>query len=343
MKKRTTKLLALLLAATLLLCSFSLPANAAVDDIENHWGRNAINYCITNGYMSGVSGTKFQPNGPVTRAQVVQVLYSMAGSPDTSNLSNPFTDSQKHWAKKAITWSRAAGIASGTSATTFSPNAKVTRAQVTVMFMGYANQDKSNTYVDDLSAGLSALRPFHDFDQIPSWAMNGMRWAVQYGLMKGSNNKLRPNGTLTRAELATIIKNYFELQPVVEPDPSASPKPTSTPNPSPTSTPTPQPTATPTPTPSPSPAPTPEQKPYIASTIVRAELNNPIYGPMFGKMILDGNENIVYQDLNRRKIFRISHGEGGWGKPEELLDQAQAKCTVAIDGKSYTYSNSDFL
>lgn len=217
MKKSAGKKALALLAVAVLLWAGAAPAFAAMDDIGGHWAQEAINFCLDNQYMRGVGGTAFQPEGYVNRAQVVQVLYNMAGEPDTSGLDNPFEDSQGHWAADAIKWAKSTDVVKGMSDTAFAPGDGVTRAQVTTMFMRYAAQDKSNTH-NGFTPDSSVLDRYPDKGQIAPWYQDGVTWAVQYGFMQGSGGRLDPVGTLTRAQLAQFIKNYF--QPIEAPAPS---------------------------------------------------------------------------------------------------------------------------
>lgn len=219
MKKGLKKLLGAVLAA-ILLCGAALPASAAMTDIGGHWAAPAIQYCLDNGYMNGMSATSFQPNAPVDRAMVVQVLYNISGKPDVSGLTNPFDDSRTHWAGDAIKWGSSTGVVQGLSSTKFGPTDKVTRAQAATMFMRYANQDSSNIH-NDFTVDTSVLSLYPDRGQIASWYEEGVAWAVQYGFMQGSGGRLDPAGSLTRAQLAQFIKNYFEpLEGVQPPAPS---------------------------------------------------------------------------------------------------------------------------
>lgn len=124
MKKREGRLLATVLSVMVLLCKVYIPAGAVVNEIAGHWGQTAIQYCVDHQYMVGIRENSFQPDGSVTRAHVVQVLFNMAGKPYASERSDPFTDTCGHWAIDAI----------------FVPDTTVTRGQVTTMFMRYTAQ-----------------------------------------------------------------------------------------------------------------------------------------------------------------------------------------------------------
>lgn len=209
------KFLSVFLSA-FLLCACALPTRAAMADVGGHWGAPAIQYCLDGGYMQGKGQNLFDPDGTVSRAQVVQVLYNMGGQPDSSGDGMPFADAQNHWAHDAIQWAWATGVVQGVSDTSFAPEQTVTREQVTTMFMRYAEQDASNPH-NDFTIATSVLTLYPDGSQVASWFKEGVSWAVQYGFMQGSGGRLSPGGTLTRAQLAQFIMNYFEPLEGVQP------------------------------------------------------------------------------------------------------------------------------
>lgn len=193
-------------------------------DIENHWGREAAVYCLENGYMSGVGGGMFCPDSTVTRVQVAQVLYNMAGSPDTAGMASPFTDVAGHWGEKAVVWAYNTGITTGIGAQSFAPNTVILREQAAVMFKSFWEHE-SGRPAEGYTAYLSR---FTDRGLISSWAEEGLGWAVSYGLMSGmGDGKIAPKSTCTRAQLARIIKSYYEPAAPEGPgeDPGTDPEP----------------------------------------------------------------------------------------------------------------------
>ena len=104
----------------------------------NGWAYPSIEYCVRHGLMSGMSDTIFSPNTVTTRAQLVQVLYHLAGDPDMTGVTTPFTDLTSDWYQAAVAWAYETGVVDGTSPTTFSPSRPVTREQAAVLLMRYA-------------------------------------------------------------------------------------------------------------------------------------------------------------------------------------------------------------
>lgn len=212
LKKRLTAL-ALAVCLTLSCTGCRAFAAAAEDptqafsDIGQHWSRPAIRFCLENGYMAGVGDGLFHPNGTVTRAQVVQVLYTMAGSPSVAGMDCPFVDIGRHWARRAIFWAYNNGIVSGIGANHFSPNAAVIREQLALMLQSY----RAYSLGEPIQTDGDYLARFTDRQLVSSWAADAVNWAVQAGLMSGTRpDTLSPKGTCTRAQLAQVVKSYYE-------------------------------------------------------------------------------------------------------------------------------------
>lgn len=105
------------------------PTNPFTDVYESNYYYDAVLWAVENGVTNGTSATTFGPNVTVTRAQMVTFLWRAHGSPKATG-TNPFTDvSNSDYYYDAVLWAVANGVTTGTSATTFSPDAPVTRAQ----------------------------------------------------------------------------------------------------------------------------------------------------------------------------------------------------------------------
>lgn len=213
----------LLVSATVSLNASAASASTMTDIPSGSWYESAVQYCLNNNYMNGESETKFNPNGTVSRAQMVQVLYNLEGQPGLAGAPDVFDDVDiTNWYFRAVTWAKAKNIASGTSATTFNPNAPVTREQVATFFANYAK------FKNNYSGAQSDLSKYSDRNKISAWAKENIAWAVNTGLMSGtSETTLDPQGTCIRAQLAQFIKNYFKDNS----DPEITPTPTPTPEP----------------------------------------------------------------------------------------------------------------
>ena len=174
---------------------------------EDNWAHAGIDYCVANGLMSGVGDNLFAPKMTTTRAQIVQILYNLEGEPKVSG-TTPFTDLTQNWYKDAVLWAYQTGVVSGTSATTFAPDLPVTREQIAVILMGYAEKvlGVTRTWTP------AALSGFPDAGSVSGWAKDALADAVALGLISGASNGgqtyLEPQGSATREQVATILMEF---------------------------------------------------------------------------------------------------------------------------------------
>ena len=175
------------------------------DVTEGDWFYDAVRYAYENGLMDGVGDNLFAPNSETTRAQLVTILYRLAGQPAVSG-DLPFTDVEAGtWYTDAVAWAAANGIVNGVSETEFAPGKDITREQLATILFRYA---EAKGYDVSARADLSA---YPDADQIQSYAAESVAWAVAEGLIQGfEDNTLRPAGNATRAQIATILMRFCE-------------------------------------------------------------------------------------------------------------------------------------
>lgn len=185
------------------------PTHHLADVLVKAWYHDAVDYVVEHGIMTGTSATTFEPNTTLSRAMVAQILYNLEGQPTVTGEST-FTDSNTHWAAKAIAWAQKTGVVSGYGNNTFRPNQAVTREELAQMLYNYA---KYKGY--DLTAK-GDLAAFSDGSKVSSWAETAMAWANGNKLINGFEDKtLRPGGDSTRAQAASILMN-FDLNLVEE-------------------------------------------------------------------------------------------------------------------------------
>lgn len=176
--------------------------SAHLTDVElDAWYHEAVDYVVEHGIMAGVSATAFQPNGSLTRGQVVQILHNLEVKPEET-AEAPFTDTAGHWALEAIAWAAQNNVVAGYDDGTFGPEKLVTREEFAQMMYNYA---KFKGY--DLTAG-GDLTQFPDAGAISDWAETALSWANGKGLINGHDNgTIDPQGNTTRAQAASIMKN----------------------------------------------------------------------------------------------------------------------------------------
>ena len=169
------------------------------------WYFNAVNYVTEKGIMSGVSQNSFAPNATLTRGMIAQMLYTLEGKPEAGEPA--FADvAADAWYAKAVAWVSETGVITGVSGKNFAPDSPMTREQLALILSNYA---KLKEYKAE-GQGID-LKNYADYSSISSWALDGMEWAVNAGIIstKGQNT-LAPTDNATRAEVATILMQFME-------------------------------------------------------------------------------------------------------------------------------------
>ena len=194
----------------------TIPATGSVDvtqmftDVEKNWAYPGIQYCVTHGIMGGMGDGTFAPTGTTTRAQIVQILYNLEGTPAVSG-TTPFTDLTANWYKPAILWAYQNNVVAGTSPTTFAPDQPVTREQIAVILTQYM----FHVLKMECTWTPADLSTFPDGANVSSWAKEAMQDAVALGLINGTKASdgvvyLDPQGSAARQQVATILMNFCQ-------------------------------------------------------------------------------------------------------------------------------------
>jgi len=183
--------------------------NPFADVKESSWQYPFVKYVYDHNIMAGKGKTAegkiiFDSDNYMTRAEFVQTLYNKEGKPAVT-YTDTFTDvPEGQWYTNAILWASQNGIAAG-KGDKFDISGKITREEVATILYKYAtNYKKYDT------SGRASLDAYEDTDRISSWAVNNMKWAIHYGIMKGRGNVLAPWDNASRAECATMIKNFMD-------------------------------------------------------------------------------------------------------------------------------------
>ena len=169
-------------------------------DCKSAWYHEAVDYTVDKSLMKGITKDTFDPNGTMTRAMMVTVLYRMAGSSAVKG-SSTFTDVPAgQWYSDAITWAQDNGIVLGVLNDKFAPDDFVTREQIATILWRYAGKPAAESKFDG----------FKDADKISAYAKEAMAWAVNEGILNGDGGNLKPAANATRAEFACIVMRYLD-------------------------------------------------------------------------------------------------------------------------------------
>lgn len=171
------------------------------DVTADQWFFEAVDYMASEGYINGVSETHFAPDVELNRAMMVTILHRMAGAPAVEGTSD-FTDvPADDYFTDAVIWATANGITNGYTESKFAPYDLVNREQMVTFLQRYAKLQGADVTVSDANV----LEQFPDAAQISSWA-------VENGIINGSDGLLAAWDTATRAEVTVMLYRYILAQ-----------------------------------------------------------------------------------------------------------------------------------
>ena len=192
MKKLLSAILVTIMLAGALAAALPSFAATVFSDVENgRWSAESIEYSVKEGYMNGVGGGKFDPEGSLTRAMVATVLWRREGSPAPTAPSGFSDVPAGEWYTDAVAWAKETGVVKGLTETTFGPDELITREQLATMLFRFSS-----------SAPVSVperadLSPFADDEKTSDWAEEPLGWAVEAGLVNGTDgNRLDPSRSI---------------------------------------------------------------------------------------------------------------------------------------------------
>ncbi len=172
---------------------------------KSWWSYPYVMYVTEHGYMNGMGGGKFEPQGTMTRAMVVTVLYRFQGEPEVTYQSFFSDINKKDWYANAVIWAAKSEIVNGVEEGKFAPNDTITREQLAAILMRYAPKEYIKT--DDRKD----ITGYSDYKKVHDYARDAMSWANATGLITGvTKSTLEPRSSATREQVATILQRFKE-------------------------------------------------------------------------------------------------------------------------------------
>ena len=170
------------------------------------WYSDAVAYVYRNGLMSGTSGSTFSPDAAITRAQLVTILWRMAGSPQVNGLMDFDDVSQDAYYTEAVRWAASEGIAGGYGNGLFGSDDPITREQMAAILYRFAQHMGY-----DVSIGKDTnILSYTDALDVSGYAVAALQWACGAGIIRGTGDgsTLTPQGGATRAQAAVILTRF---------------------------------------------------------------------------------------------------------------------------------------
>lgn len=175
-------------------------------DAQSGWYKAAVDFAQASGLMNGMTATEFAPNVTTTRAMVAQVLYRLAGSPTMLHIAAIPDADPDAWYYDAMLWASCTGIMQGYEDGTYRPNRAITRQEMATILLRMADVKLGADLVD------AALAEIADGGSVASWARAGVAFCYLGGIMNGVGGAhFDPTGMLTRAQLAQVFFNLYNI------------------------------------------------------------------------------------------------------------------------------------
>lgn len=179
------------------------PLSPYIDVEPDQWYCENIQKATEYGILNGMSNGIFAPEGYTTRAQAAKVLFAIAA--DSAPEYTPvFSDvAATAWYAPAVLWAKEHNVVNGYDDGTFGPEDNITRQDMVVLLYRYLNTPAVTG---------TSLADFSDSALVSDYARNALQWALDTGILTGyEDHTIRPEQTITRAELASVIVRFYEI------------------------------------------------------------------------------------------------------------------------------------
>ncbi|WP_152393052.1 S-layer homology domain-containing protein [Paenibacillus guangzhouensis] len=192
----------ILLTGSVLAIPQLVSAQKASDDLENHWAKQTIESWQAKGLVKGYEKGSFNPNAPITRAELVKLINTSLGYTEVT--SQAFKDVKAgDWFERDISIAIKSGYLSGYEDGTIKPNQPVLREEAAVMIQRMLwlppNEESS----------------FKDTSEMAPWSRGSVGALAKQNLVTGNNGEFNPKSTLTRAEAVILLDKLVRKDAIV--------------------------------------------------------------------------------------------------------------------------------
>ena len=184
-----------------------------VDVEEDDWFFDDMEYVYTHSIMKGTEPDVFDPGVSLSRGMIITMLYRQEGEPSVDGRANPFTDvPEDQWYTDAVKWAYENGVVNGMSATTYEPDAPVTRQDLATILYRFSNEVAQKKLLSD-----KTYDGFDDEDSIADYAKDAVEEFYKASIINGkTKTEFAPKDTATRAEAAAMVHRYLTSLEVCE-------------------------------------------------------------------------------------------------------------------------------
>lgn len=184
--------------------SFKKPDNFS--DTVGHWAESSIKLLYDNDAVNGVGDNRFDPDGIITRASFVTMIWNFLDKPAADSPCTFPDVAPGTWYYDQIAWSQSVGLIGGKGDGTFDPDGNLTREQgFTILYRLLHDLLRRELPAPDETA----LEAFSDADDVALYARDATESLVTYGLIYGSGGMIMPQHEMSRAEVATLLARAF--------------------------------------------------------------------------------------------------------------------------------------
>ncbi len=172
---------------------------------ESGWIAEAAAFASSHELFQGIGNDRFGPNQSMTRAMLATVLHRLEDEP-TGGADSRFDDIVPDiWYASAVNWAAQSGLVKG-DGSLFRPDDSITREELATILYRYAQYLDMDVSAEDVTGG------YEDAGSVSAWAQQAVNWAVDQGIILGrSEIQLAPQGTATRAEVATMLMRFVAM------------------------------------------------------------------------------------------------------------------------------------
>ena len=206
-RSRSSAVLVCLAVAASLTSSSPADGVAGFGDVPaGRYFTTPVQWMVDEGITTGTSLTCFSPDQLATRGQMAAFMWRLVGEPQSP--PHPFVDVVAPWQQGPVSWMFEAGVTTGTTPTTFSPDDHVTRGQVAAMLHRLAGEP-------------DAPAPVQFPDVVKPWQITAVGWMLAEGITTGTSpTTFSPDAPATRGQIAAFFYR-FQGSPPVDVDPSS--------------------------------------------------------------------------------------------------------------------------